>query len=170
MQSVCNPYSFTAYPIVQNYEVKMPRATYEKANINSLSIPGEEWKDVAEYEGLYQVSNFGRVKRLPTTLVEYTGTGTIVNEKTREAYMLTPTVNVHGYYQVGLTKNRKTWSIDVHLLVARAFVPHDEYRNVVHHKDRISTNNHCSNLQWVTKEEHKELHRDKSRRDYLTGA
>ena len=107
---------------------------------------------------------------MPTTLVEYTGTGTIVNEKTREAYMLNPTVNVHGYYQVGLTKNRKTWSIDVHLLVARAFVPHDEYRNVVHHKDRISTNNHCSNLQWVTKEEHKELHRDKSRRDYLTGA
>ena len=116
----------------------MSITTYEKANINSLSIPGEEWKDVAEYEGLYQVSNFGRVKRLPTTLVEYTGTGTIVNEKTREAYMLTPTVNVHGYYQVGLTKNRKTWSIDVHLLVARAFVPHDEYRNVVHHKDRIS--------------------------------
>ena len=148
----------------------MPKTTYEKANINSLSIPGEEWKDVAGYEGLYQVSNFGRVKRLPTTLVEYTGTWTIVNERTREAYMLTPTVNVHGYYQVGLTKNRKTWSIDVHLLVARAFVPHDEYRNVVHHKDRISTNNHCSNLQWVTKEEHKELHRDKSRRDYLTGA
>ena len=148
----------------------MPRRTAEQANNACINIDGEEWRDVAEYEGLYQVSNFGRVKRLPTTLVEYTGTGTIVNERTREAYMLNPTVNVHGYYQVGLTKNGKTWSIDVHLLVARAFVPHDEYHNVVHHKDRISTNNHCSNLQWVTKEEHKELHRDKSRRDYLTGA
>ena len=150
--------------------MQLPRRTAEQANNACINIDGEEWRDVAEYEGLYQVSNFGRVKRLPTTLVEYTGTGTIVNERTREAYMLNPTVNVHGYYQVGLTKNGKTWSIDVHLLVARAFVPHDEYRNVVHHKDRISTNNHCSNLQWVTKEEHKELHRDRSRRDYLTGA
>lgn len=180
MIPVFNPYSFTSHSIGKNgtkqYSfygrkvMQLPRRTAEQANNACINIDGEEWRDVAEYEGLYQVSNFGRVKRLPTTLVEYTGTGTIVNERTREAYMLNPTVNVHGYYQVGLTKNGKTWSVDVHLLVARAFVPHDEYRNIVHHKDRISTNNHCSNLQWVTKEEHKELHRDKSRRDYLTGA
>lgn len=100
----------------------------------------EEWRDVEGYEGLYQVSNLGRVKN-----VKYDR-------------MLTGSRNTWGYLGVNLCKNGIGKKISIHLLVIRAFVgraPID--RNGIsydcHHKDGDKRNNKLSNLEYVTKSE-----------------
>jgi hypothetical protein len=145
----------------------MAKTTYEEASLDPTDHTDEEWRYIDGYDGLYEVSNKGRVRRTPTTIVEYTESGAIVGERTRDVYYLNPTLNFHGYYHLGLTCMGKTKTERVHDLVARTFLPHDESETVIHHIDGISTNNDVCNLVWLTPDEHKEMHRDKSRRTYL---
>ena len=95
----------------------------------------EIWKDINGYEGLYQVSNFGRVKSL-----NYRRTG-------REE-ILTPQMNTNGYLTVQLWKNEKRKSCLVHRLVAMAFIPNPNNLPEVNHKDEDKTNNCVWNLEW----------------------
>lgn len=97
----------------------------------------EIWKDIIGYEGLYQVSNLGRVKSL-----NYKRTGL--------EYVLKPGTNGIGYLQVHLFKNRKRSPLYVHRLVAEAFVPNPKRLKTVNHKDENKLNNVCSNLEWMT--------------------
>ena len=98
-------------------------------------LPHEIWRDVVGYEGLYMVSNYGRVK-------SFYGIG----EK-----LLTPSVNKGGYAFVVLTDiNKVRKSLKVHTLVARAFLPNPENKPVVHHRDSNRINNRVENLEWVT--------------------
>ena len=108
------------------------RPNREQIKVDNL--PRELWRDVVSYEGLYQVSNLGRVK-------SFYGLG----EK-----LLTPSVNKGGYEFVILTKNKIRKSCKVHTLVARAFIPNPENKPVVHHRDSDRTNNRVDNLEWVT--------------------
>lgn len=96
----------------------------------------EEWRDVVGYEGLYQVSNFGRIKSLPKY---YFG-----------ERMLSPTDNGSGYLIVSLTKNEKRKNHYIHRIVAEAFIPNKENKPTVNHKDRDKQNNIISNLEWAT--------------------
>ena len=99
------------------------------------NFPHEIWRDVIDYEGLYQVSNFGRVK-------SFYGIG----EK-----LLTPSCNKSGYQYVVLTDaNKVRKSCKVHTLVARAFLPNSENKPAVHHRDSNRANNRVENLEWVT--------------------
>lgn len=101
----------------------------------------EIWKDVIGYEGLYQVSNLGRVKHL----IGY-------NHKTE--YILKPTLNEAGYYYVTLSKHNKTRKRLVHRLVALAFIKReDDYRNEIDHINAIRTDNRIANLRWCTRKE-----------------
>lgn len=100
----------------------------------------EIWKDIEGYEGLYQVSNLGRVKRLKGT---YMSTERI----------LKPRGNNTGYLQVHLCKNSKSKFDKVHRLVAQAFIPNPENKPQVNHIDENKTNNMVSNLEWVTVKE-----------------
>ena len=105
---------------------------------NSIeSLPHEIWRDVVGYEGLYQVSNIGRVKSFYS-----------LGER-----LLTPSSNKSGYMYVVLTKDGVRKSCKVHTLVARAFLPNPENKPVVHHKDSNRSNNRVENLQWVTHQE-----------------
>lgn len=99
----------------------------------------EIFKDIKEYEGLYQVSNLGRVKSL-----NYNKTG---KEK-----ILKPTTNKKGYQFVGLYKEGKTKNFLVHRLVAMAFIPTpmDTNATQVNHKDENPANNCVENLEWCT--------------------
>lgn len=104
----------------------------------------EIWKDIEGYVGLYQVSNFGRVRSL-----NYRGTG--------RTGLLSPVEDKDGYLRVGLYKNGKFKRFRVHRLVAQAFIPNlFDYREV-NHKDEDKTNNFCGtpendfndgNLEW----------------------
>lgn len=100
----------------------------------------EEWKDIEGYEGLYQVSNLGRVKRSKGKYM-----------KSERILMLF--INTPGYLQVMLCKNNKCKKFTVHRLVANAFIPNPENKPQVNHIDEDKTNNKVSNLEWVTAKE-----------------
>lgn len=107
----------------------------------------EVWKDIPEYEGLYQVSNLGRVKSLLRYVLRRNGQTTRVNET-----ILKQTLDTDGYPIVGLCKNnRKTQT--VHRLVAKAFIPNPENKPCIDHIDGNRTNNNVDNLRWATVKE-----------------
>jgi len=101
----------------------------------------EIWKDIVEYEGYYQVSNLGRVKRLkgsPRTLEDK-----ILVNKTKKT----------GYKFVCLSVNREFKYKHVHRLVAEAFISNPNNKLFVNHIDCDKSNNKVSNLEWVTAKE-----------------
>lgn len=106
----------------------------------------EIWKDIKGYEGLYQVSNLGRVKRL-----QKWNSGKKRYEP--DERLLTPTGNGNGYLIVGLPKDHRRKNHYVHRLVAEAFCPNPDNKNVVNHLDYNKSNNNASNLEWVTFQE-----------------
>lgn len=98
----------------------------------------EEWRNVDGYEGIYKVSNYGKVARC------------IENNKLR---LLKTTITQFGYERVVLSKKGKSKNFLVHRLVAFAFVKKKENSEFVNHKDGNKTNNIYSNLEWVTNRE-----------------
>lgn len=98
----------------------------------------EEWRDIEGYEGLYQVSNLGRVKSLRDK-----------NNKEREL-ILKPKIMRNGYLKVDLCKNGKQKTFTVHRLVATVFISNPKNFPVVNHKDENKLNNNVSNLEWCT--------------------
>lgn len=104
----------------------------------------EIWKDIPEYEGLYQVSNLGRIKSLPRK-----NNKRIINKEIIKVFTKLP----NGYLKVGLSKNGKTKYYFVHRLVAEVFIPNLENKPCVNHKDCNRKNNDVSNLEWVTHKE-----------------
>ena len=107
----------------------------------------EIWKDIKDYEGLYQVSNLGRIKSL----------------KFGKERILKGTKNFHGYSLVALYKDGKTKTITVHQLVSMAFLNHKPcgYKLVVDHINTIKTDNRLENLQVITNREN--LSKDKKK-------
>lgn len=97
----------------------------------------EIWKDIEGYEGLYQVSNLGKVKSLNYN-------------KTAKSELLKLRKNTNGYTRVVLYKNRKAKDYQVHRLVAEAFIPNPNNYPIINHKDENKTNNRVDNLEWCT--------------------
>jgi hypothetical protein len=104
------------------------------------------WKDVKDYEGLYQVNNVGKVKRI------------YKNGKER---ILENSFNGR-YFQVRLSKNGKGKTFLVHILVAQAFIPNPENKPQVNHKFGIKTQNivdldnlygDTTTIEWATSSE-----------------
>ena len=94
----------------------------------------EEWRDIKGYEGLYQVSNLGRVKSLG-------------NSKSKKEKILKPYSNI-GYFHVILSKEGIHKNCRVHRLVAEAFIPNLNNYKEVNHKDEDKENNSSYNLEW----------------------
>lgn len=97
----------------------------------------EIWKDIEDYEGLYKVSNMGRVKSL-----NYRRTGKEGILKARD--------NGNGYLYVFLCKEGIKKTYYVHRLVATAFIENPEGYTEVNHIDENKENNCMDNLEWVT--------------------
>lgn len=117
----------------------------------------EIWKDIEGYEGLYQVSNLGRVKSLERTIVRSDGQKRFLPEK-----ILSCSLDDRGYVRAKMCRNNKHISKRVHRLVAETFIDNPDNKIEVNHKDGIKTNNKISNLEWATGYENlKHAHRNK---------
>lgn len=115
-------------------------------------IKQELWRDIAGYEGIYQVSNQGRIKSLDR-FIDIVWQGKIVR-KPLKGKIKTPNVQNNGYYIVWLCdseSNRK--ALLVHRLVASAFIENPNQFKDVNHKDGNKLNNGVSNLEWCTRSE-----------------
>jgi hypothetical protein len=107
----------------------------------------EIWKDVKDYEGIYQVSNLGRVKVLEK-MVWNRFKMILKNEK-----ILKFTIDKSGYYRLGLTKDNMQKNFLVHRLVCIAFLPNPQKKETVNHINGIKTDNRLLNLEWATHSE-----------------
>ena len=107
----------------------------------------ETWKDIKDYEGLYRVSDLGRVRSVDR--IEKCSTFT----RKRKGVILKQMINRGGYCQVNLTKDGIGHTKEVHRLVASAFIPNPNNLPQVNHIDCDKTNNSINNLEWVTFDE-----------------
>lgn len=119
---------------------------------NAISLK-EIWKDVKGYEGIYQVSNLGRVKSL----------------KFGKERILKGGIDGVGYLTVSLSKNGKVKTHKVHVLVAIAFLGHTPcgYKLVVDHKNFIRHDCRLENLEIITQRENANLKHIKSTSEYV---
>lgn len=108
----------------------------------------ETWKDIEGYEGLYQVSNTGKVKALERTVPHAHS-----KEVTKHERTLKPHLTKQGYLDVQLCKNGTVAHKRIHRLVAAAFVPNIEGKPFVNHKNGIKSDNREENLEWCTPSE-----------------
>jgi hypothetical protein len=103
----------------------------------------EVWKDVKDFEGLYQVSNLGNVKRLKSKRV--------LSER-----LIGRSLDRYGYVKRTLSKDGKNFCFTEHRLVAMAFVKNSENKLTVNHINGIKTDNRVENLEWSTSLENKQ--------------
>lgn len=101
----------------------------------------EVWKSVKGYEGLYEVSDLGRVKSL--------GNG----ETHKTEHIMRTSRNCNGYVLVHLTKNGITKTFQLHRIVASAFIENEDKKPCVDHIDTNVENNRADNLRWCTDQE-----------------
>lgn len=102
----------------------------------------EEWRDIKDYEGLYMVSNLGRVKSI-----------SFRNNKTsfKREKLLSLCTKDNDYLYITLTKEGKRQNYYIHRLVANAFICNPLNLSEVNHKDSNRQNNIVSNLEWVSR-------------------
>lgn len=109
----------------------------------------EQWKPIKGYEGLYEISNFGRVKGL-----ERNWSAGVMNKASRKRLegMLKISLHKNGYCDVGLSKNEKQKHHSIHTLVWDAFgdKPRNGRKLQVDHIDNDKQNNRIDNLQLLT--------------------
>lgn len=106
----------------------------------------EIWKPVVGFEGLYEVSNLGRVKSLSRKSKRGNHFITISEKILKFGSSM-------GYPFVNLRKGGKVTSIKVHRLVAEAFIPNPENKREIDHINTIRTDNRVCNLRWATRSE-----------------
>lgn len=120
------------------------------ASINSerwMSLedyPNEEWKYIDGFDNGYMVSNIGRVKTKEFT---YTLYGKI---QVKPEHILKTVVRKDGYCKVNLGGYRNQKTLNLHRLVATAFIPNPQNLPCINHKDENPTNNVADNLEWCS--------------------
>jgi hypothetical protein len=105
----------------------------------------EIWKGVVGYEGFYQVSNLGNVKRV--------GSFRGVNKAYLNDYYLKPKDNGKGYLRIKLTVNNKSKRVMLHRIIAEAFINNPKNKKVINHINCDKKDNRIENLEWCSQSE-----------------
>lgn len=119
-------------------------------------MDNEIWKDIKGFEGLYQVSNLGRVKS-----VEHIVNDPLNGTRTVKERILSSEKMKCGYLRTALSKDSKMKKVLTHRLVAETFIPNSQNKPQVNHIDGNKKNNAVSNLEWCNNSENI-LHADKT--------
>lgn len=125
------------------YQKKNRHKRIHKMSVKSLS--NESWYDIVGFEGLYQVSTMNRVKSLKKIIIRKDGISCLIGERLVGVFK-----NNDGYYMSRISKNNKPSNISIHRAIAIACVPNKGNLPEVNHIDCVKTNNHPSNLEWVS--------------------
>ena len=104
-------------------------------NFTDTELSQEQWRDIDGYEGMYQVSDLGRVR----------------SRKSGEWKVMRVIKNSKGYLFVNLYKDGNIKHFLVHRLVAQAFIPNsDESKTQINHINEVKSENRVSNLEWCS--------------------
>ena len=124
---------------------------FEQVEINSerwldlTPLKNEIWKDIEGYEGLYQVSNYGRIKSLCRKVNNSNCSTRVIKEIIMKIH-----THINGYCFVVLSFKQKQKPQRIHRLVAQAFISNPDNYPQVNHKDENKLNNRVDNLEWCT--------------------
>lgn len=111
----------------------------------------EVWENAYGYDGLYTVSNLGRVKTMERLTYKKDGSPRYIK---KEKFMkIKVKTKKDGYYAITLRKNSVSKPVVVHRIVAQSFIPNPQNKPFVNHKNGIKTDNRVGNLEWCTKSE-----------------
>lgn len=110
-----------------------------------LALPYEIWRDIPGYEGLYQISNLGRIKSLDRYVKHWRG-----GLKKRKGIILALIYDKDGYTHVKLGKDGIIITKSIHRLVAETFIYNPDNLPIINHKDENPSNNCVWNLEWCT--------------------
>ena len=110
-------------------------------------MQNEIWKDIAGFDGVYQISNLGRVKSLDRVInIEYKDR---IGTRRIKGRLRKPTKDKDGYLVIGLGKG----NYKIHRLVALAFIHNTNNYPQINHKDGNKSNNTVTNLEWCSNAE-----------------
>lgn len=110
-------------------------------------VTQEKWMSVKGFNGIYEVSNNGRIKSIERVVNGKNGSKRLIKEK-----ILSPGKSKNGYLLVKLYSNKNSLMVYVHRIVAAAFIKNNG-GNHINHIDFNTCNNHVNNLEWVTHKE-----------------
>lgn len=128
----------------------------------------EQWKDIEDYEGKYEVSNLGRVRSL-SRMVQYRSKFGKECSRTQKGRLTAINDNGNGYKTVTLWKNNKGTTMYIHRLVANAFIENPDNLDTVNHIDFDKSNNDLINLEWCSLQENIEHSVSNGRYDHRGG-
>lgn len=135
-----------------------PKRHYKNTSIENIveEIDGviyeEKWADVVGYEGLYMVSDFGRIKSLARVVYKRHKSGRIVGMPYKE-FIRVLYIAPNGYISLILSKDSVKLNNHVHRLVAKAFLPNTENKPQVNHILGFTYDNRAKKLEWSTRSE-----------------
>ena len=110
-----------------------------------IDLYNEIWKDIPGYEGLYQVSSLGRVKGLKRTIYN-----SLKGDYLLEERLLKSGYNKNGYESYVLSNSKSKKRMNIHRLVALAFIPNPDDKPCVNHINGIKSDSSIGNLEWCT--------------------
>jgi len=106
----------------------------------------EEWRDIENYEGLYQISNLGQLKSAAKKWIA----GNHNSNRMKNETLLIQHNDKYGYLSVRLYKNGESKIEKIHRLVAKSFIPNLENKPCINHINGIKSDNSIKNLEWCT--------------------
>ena len=121
-------------------------------NLSLQDMEGEVWKPIDGYEGLYEISNKGRVKALERIHNQYAN-GVFYKTNKYKSRIKKQAFTDRGYLFTSLSKGGETIQRRISRLVAQAFIPNPENKDTVNHKDGIKIDNTVEFLEWHTQGE-----------------